>query len=96
MCLLWAAQPPQLLCELQGKPLMLQGSSHAGKPHTTAPQCPHCPSQQARADCRAEALTGTETRLIWTENTLISVTVKVAEPIHFIQRVATSKSSGTC
>lgn len=64
------------------------------------PECLHCLSHQASADCRgrrAEALTGTDTRLNLTENALISVSVKVAEPIHSnIQRVATSKSGGTC
>lgn len=63
-------------------------------------ECLHCPSHQASADCRgwrAEALTVTDPRLNLTENALISVWVNVVEPIHStIQRVATSKSSGTC
>lgn len=65
------------------------------QPQNVLPAPPSKPGLTAGG--RAEALTGTDTRLIWAENTLISVSVKVAEPIHSTtQRGATSKSSGTC
>lgn len=79
-CLLWGAQPPQFLCELKVKPLMLQQLCCKTSHHSHQNAFTASPTKPGWG--RAEALTATDTRLNQTEKALISASVKVIEPIH--------------